>query len=105
MRFGRVEGLAEVVEGAESECLHLRVVLETSQGLTVVRDDFVPLLEPADADRSLAWQVDQYTQETIGVDLAAEGWEVIGASDLPTATEGEIARSASYAVRRLQEPE
>ena len=101
MRFGRVEGLAEVVEGTERESLHLRVLLETAQGMTVVRDDIVPLLEAVGAECSLAWQVDQYTQETIWVDLAKQGWEVIGASDLPTATVGEIARSASYAVRQL----
>jgi hypothetical protein len=101
MRFGRVEGLADVVRNEAQECLHLRVILETAQGVTVVRDDVVPALMAVDDARSLSWQVDQYTQETIGVDLAMEGWEVIGASELPAVAGEEVARSASYTVRQL----
>ncbi len=101
MRFGRVEGLVEEADGEISRRLHLRVFLETNQGMRLVRDEFVAPLLGADVEGSLPWQADQYTQETIGVDLAAEGWEVIGASDLPDAGSGEIARSASYAVRQL----
>jgi hypothetical protein len=101
MRFGRVEGFGEVVRSEVRDRLHLRVILETAQGLVVVRDDVVPLLEVPGVESPLTWQVDQYTQETIGVDLATEGWEVIGAGELPTAGAGEIARSASYAVRQL----
>jgi hypothetical protein len=101
MRFGRVEGLAEAALEGDRECLHLRVVLETVEGVTVVRDEIVPVLLVSGRELALSWQVDQYTQETIGVDLAAKGWEVIGASDLPVAAEGEVARSASYAVRQL----
>lgn len=101
MRFGRVEGLAEAVGQGDRAVLHLRVMLETADGVKPVRDEVVPLLSVSGGARGLSWQVDQYTQETIGVELAAEGWEVIGASDLPTATEGEVARSATYAVRQL----
>jgi hypothetical protein len=101
VRFGRVEGLIEAVSGEGREGLRLRVFLETSQGVTVVRDDVVPVVAAAGSGVSLSWQADQYTQETIGVDLAAEGWEVIGASEVPAIEEGEIARSASYAVRQL----
>jgi hypothetical protein len=101
MRFGRVEGLVEAVSGEEGAGLRLRVYLETNQGVRLVRDDVVRALTGVDGADSLSWQADQYTQETIGVDLAAEGWEVIGASDLTVAGAGEIARSASYAVRRL----
>lgn len=103
MRFGRVEGLVEAVSGAEGEGLHLTVFLETNQGLRIVRDDVVRALTGVDGADSLSWQADQYTQETIGVDLAAEGWEVIGASELPEAGAGEIARSASYAVRQVSD--
>ena len=49
----------------------------------------------------LAWHADQYAQETIGVDLAAAGWEAIGAGDLPTPEPNAPVRSATYAVRRL----
>ena len=101
MRFGRVEGLMEVVYGDGGEELHLRVLLETNMGVTVVRDQVVPRLIASEGNESLSWQADQYTQETIGVDLAAEGWEVIGAGGVPIVGEGEIARSASYAVRQL----
>jgi hypothetical protein len=101
MKFGRVEGLIEVASEAEGGGLRLRVFLETNQGVRLVRDDVVLALEGIDGTESLSWQADQYTQETIGVDLAEEGWEVIGASDLPVVGEGEIARSASYAVRQL----
>ena len=102
MRFGRVEGLVEVVSGEEGPRLRLRVFLETNQGVRLVRDDLVPALTGVDGADSLSWQADQYTQETIGVDLAAEGWEVIGASELPAVAAGEITRSASYAVRLLE---
>jgi len=101
MRFGRVEGLVEAVESDGDASLHLRVFLETTSGITLVRDAVVPVLIGAEGESSLSWQADQYTQETIGVDLAREGWEVIGGSDLPALTEGEVARSASYAVRQL----
>jgi hypothetical protein len=101
MKFGRVEGLVEVVSGDEGTGLRLRVFLETNHGVRLVRDDLVQMLAGVEEAESLSWQADQYTQETIGVDLAAEGWEVIGASDLPVARAGEIARSASYAVRQL----
>lgn len=101
MRFGRVEGLVEEVSAEEGARLRLRVFLETNQGVRLVRDDVVRKLECVEGGDSLSWQADQYTQETIGVDLAAEGWEVIGASELPAVGVGEIARSASYAVRLL----
>jgi hypothetical protein len=100
MTFGRVEGLAETVWRGEREHLHLRVFLETLEGVRMVRDTIVPRLAGNGEESSLSWQVDQYTQETIGVDLAIEGWEVIGAGELPMVGEGEIARSASYAVRQ-----
>ncbi len=101
MRFGRVEGLVEAVVNGGRMSLRLRVYLETTGGVTMVRDEVVPMLLRAGGESSLSWQADQYTQETIGVDLASEGWEVIGASDLPMPAQGEIARSASYAVRQL----
>jgi hypothetical protein len=101
MKFGRVEGLVDVVSEGETPGLRLRVFLETNQGVRIVRDDVVPALTDSDGAASLSWQADQYTQETIGVDLAAEGWEVIGASEVPVAEAGELARSASYAVRQL----
>jgi hypothetical protein len=55
------------------------------------------LATPAD----LTWHADQLTQETIGADLAEQGWEVIGGGEPPAPEPGELARSASYAVRQL----
>ena len=90
MKFGRVEGFGDVVRDEDRECLHLRVMLETAGGLTVVRDDVVPVLSATFDAESLAWQVDQYTQETIGVDLATEGCLVqvreVGAAERDTAS-------------------
>jgi hypothetical protein len=99
MRFGRVEGLVEIVETEGERHLRLTVFLETAAGVMKVRDEVVPMLDPSGEAASLSWQADQYTQETIGVDLAREGWEVIGAGEIPDLAPGEIARSASYAVR------
>ena len=100
VRFGRVEGLVER-DSDDGGRLRLRVFLETNLGVATVRDEVVPVLPPSGGDASLSWQADQYTQETIGVDLASEGWEVIGAGEVPVVGPGEIARSASYAVRQL----
>jgi hypothetical protein len=101
VRFGRVEGLVEVAEAGGRRSLHLRVLLETTSGIAVVRDEIVPFLSSGDGAGSLTWHADQYTQETIGVQLAEQGWEVIGAGEIPEHAPGQVARSASYAVRIL----
>ena len=101
MRFGRVEGVVVPVEEQGETRLRLTVYLETGTRLDVVRDETVPLLRPLAAAADLAWHADQFTQETIGVDLAEQGWEPIGAGDPPDVAPGELARSASYAVRNL----
>lgn len=100
IQFGRVEGFLEESSTGNNR-YRLRVVLETSRDWRVVRDEEIALsASPADR-RDLTWQVDQYTQETIGVDLAEEGWEVIGGGELPTDEPAAVIRSATYAVRRL----
>ena len=101
MRFGRVEGVVVPIEENGETRLHLTVYLETGSRLTVVRDETVPLLRTITTDDDLFWHADQFTQETIGVDLAEQGWEPIGAGELPTPEPGELPRSASYAVRNL----
>jgi hypothetical protein len=101
VRFGRVEGVVVPEEGAEGVQLRLTVYLESGAELRVVRDEVMRPLRPVQSVDDLVWHADQWTQETIGVDLAAEGWEAIGAGDLPTPEDGELARSAAYAVRRL----
>lgn len=100
MRFGQVEGVIEELFEQGTK-LRLRVFLDTGNEWRTVRDEIVPVLTSQGQDGDLSWQVDQYTQETIGVDLAEEGWEVIGATAIPPSNPGELARSATYAVRLL----
>jgi hypothetical protein len=100
VRFGRVEGFVQAVEGEGASTFRLIVTLETSSRIETVRDELIePTSEIVDAE--LCWLADQYTQETIGDILAVQGWEAIGASDLPEPQADAPARSASYAVRNL----
>lgn len=86
MRFGRVVGtVAETaepgVEKVDHGRLHLTVTLEDRETVSVVRSESVPILHGALGPMDLAWQADQYTQETIGNELALAGWEPIGTGD------------------------
>jgi len=103
VRFGRVEGLVVPAgDGATPyAALRLTVHLELEGALVVVRDEVLPPLRPVVSAADLVWHADQWTQETIGVDLAGEGWEAIGAGEVPEDAPGAVARSATYAVRRL----
>lgn len=100
MIFGRVEAVASRTEAG----LNVTVYLETGQALRTVRDEEVSPLRPLVTDADLAWHADQYAQETIGTALALEGWEVIGGGEIPDVEPGSLARSATYAVRRLAQP-
>ena len=100
MRFGRVEGYVVPIPGCD-DLVHLTVTLETGKGIEMVRDEDVAVLRVGDDPATLAWQADQYTQETIGVHLAELGWEAIGVSDAPTVEANAPARSATYGVRNL----
>jgi hypothetical protein len=99
MQFGRVDGQLRWEETCGQLALRFIALIETASGIQVARDEMVD--PPADltVHYDLNWLADQLTQETIGVDLAIEGWEVIGAGDLPTPIDG-VGRSALYAVRR-----
>ena len=98
MQFGRVYGF---VSRTSETGRWLTVVLDTGRELRTVRDEPVtPALPSADS----AWLADQLVQETIGIELAEEGWEVIGEDTPEGEREGEhraIARSAVYVVRKL----
>ncbi len=96
MKFGRVDGFLTVGDGGT---LHLTVNLESGREVTVVRDADVAMLKPIQNDDDLRWHVDQYTQETIAVDLAEQGWEVFAAGESPPHDESGLARSAGYLVR------
>jgi len=97
VKFGRVEGFVQQIDEGR---IRLIVTLETSGGLTKIRDEFIEL--PAlIAAAELSWLADQYTQETIGGALAEQGWEVVGAGDPPEPDPASPPRSATYAVRNL----
>src|SRR3954466_13149954 len=103
MMFGRVEAVATKTEDASM--LDLVVYLESGRGLKTVRSEQVGVLRPVLSRDDLIWHADQYAQDTIANELALEGWEVIGAGDLPEADSPGLPRSATYAVRRLSLPE
>lgn len=101
MRFGRVEGFVTPEDGPDGTRLRLTVYLETGRRLDIVRDELLAPLRSIATRDDLAWHADQWTQETIGIDLAEAGWEVVGAGDLTSPEAGEVAKSAAYAVRNL----
>lgn len=101
MIFGRVEAFVSALDEGK---LHLRVLLESGRSVRTVRDDIVPVLRPVTGFADLAWHADQYAQETIGNELALEGWEVIAAGEIPESDGDSLPRSASYAIRRIGEP-
>ena len=100
MIFGRVQGHGRPVD-TRNERLQLVVALDTGARSEVVRNEQVAWLSfgpPGD----IAWQIDQYTQETIGSVLAAAGWEPVS-EDTRTRTgmtDG-LSHSATYVVRRM----
>ena len=104
MRFGRVEGVVTPEERDGQMLLRLVVWLDTGRRVETVREEALAPLRPIAGFADLAWHADQWTQETIGAMLAEQGWEAIGAGDIPEPEPGEenpLPRSALYAVRNL----
>ena len=102
MLFGRVEAVAVPGDAADDgHGIRVTVYLETGREIKVIRDERLPALRPITGPVDLAWHADQYAQETIANELAIDGWEVIGAGDIPVPVPGTVAKSATYAVRRL----
>lgn len=101
MRFGRVQGHGRPVVVHNETKVSLMVTLDTGHAARVVRDVLLPWLEfgpPGD----VVWQIDQYTQETIGTVLALEGWEPFAEdSSAPSRSEDGLSHSAVYTVRNL----
>lgn len=96
MRFARVTG--HVVAG--DNALELRVTLDNGRNVTTVREERVPLLGAGALADDLNWQADQYTQETIGNELAEEGWEAIAETPAVERLAG-MGLSSTYTVRNL----
>lgn len=106
VEFGRVHGIVERRDGTQGGAarLLLTVTLETGDALIVVRRDVLEAVRSIDGWADLAWHADQWTQETIGVELAEQGWEALGVSDIVPDTASPAAESPVYAVRRLFKP-
>lgn len=104
VEFGRVEGVVEIVAGTRVPQLHLTVTLETQDDVRLVRSETLDAVRTVATREDLSWHADQWTQETIGVDLAEQGWEVLGASGRGDRIEAGPPRSATYSVRRLFRP-
>ncbi len=105
MRFGRVEGVVTAVENDGMMLLRIVVWLDTGRRIETVRDEQLYPLRPISGFADLVWHADQWTQETIGITLAEQGWEAIGAGELVETEDPEdphaLPRSAPYAVRNL----
>ena len=97
MRFGKVSGYVV----ARDDGLWLSVSLESGRGLKAIREELVPVLSVSPESATLDWQADQYTQETIGVDLAEQGWEAIADEAANSEQLEGIGRSKLYTVRNL----
>ena len=81
MRFARVVGVVRPVvdgEGAGTGLLDLVVTLDSGSRVETVRSERVPVLPVPNGVEELPWLADQFTQETIGNELALDGWEVVG---------------------------
>jgi|SRR3954447_23766301 hypothetical protein len=98
MKFARVQG-----HGSRSDSGAIRLVITLDNGTRseVVRQETLPWLEFGPAG-DVAWQIDQYTQETIGSQLADLGWEAISED---TRNRGLVddgfVHSATYVVRQM----
>lgn len=98
MQFGRVYGFVTPRESGES---WLTVVLDTGREIRTVRDEAISgelMMEDP------GWLADQLVQETIGIELAQEGWEAIGEGTVEpddTVDLSAIATSPVWIVRRL----
>lgn len=98
MQFGRVYGFVTDRPTGER---WLTVVLDTGRELRTVRDEAI-LATLASGDPG--WLADQLVQETIGNELAMDGWEAIGEGTVEADDSVEvtaIAASPVWIVRRV----
>ena len=99
MRFGRVSGYVV----AHDDQLSLTVSLDSGNRVETIRSEVVPA-RGVEADAlDLGWEADQYTQETIGNELALLGWEAIASEPAESSPTGSGV-SAVYLVRKTGEP-
>lgn len=91
MRFATVSGVIGVNDGPG----WFTVLLHTGEGSEIVRDELIP---ETLADGDPKWLIDQLVQETLGNELAEQGWEVIAVSEPVT---DDSVRSRNWTVRLL----
>ena len=91
MRFATVSGVIGIGENSG----WFTVLLHTGEDSIVVRDDPVP---DALVDSDPKWLIDQLVQETLGNELAEQGWETIAVSE---PVNDDTVRSRNWTVRNL----
>ena len=91
MRFATVSGII----GNDGQSGWFTVILHTGEDSTVVRDEQIP---ESLVDSDPKWLIDQLVQETLGNELAEQGWEVIAVSEPVT---DDAIRSRNWTVRLL----
>ena len=99
MRFMAVQGVGYWLSPEDRTSLHILVTGDDRTVVTTIREETVPVLA-GDRSADLDWQVDQYTQETIGVTLAEQGWEVFSISERTGDLNDGPGSSSVYLVRR-----
>lgn len=91
MRFATVSGII----GLGEQSGWFTVMLHTGEQSEIIRDEMIPA---ALASENPTWLIDQLVQETLGIELAEQGWEVIAVSE--PVKDGEV-RSRNWTVRLL----
>lgn len=91
MRFATVSGIL----GHNDDGGWFTVLLHTGEESTVIRDDVIP---ESLAGSDPRWLIDQLVQETLGIELAEQGWEVIAVSE---PVRDDSVRSRNWTVRNL----
>lgn len=91
MRFATVSG----VIGKDEESGWFTVLLHTGENSEIVRDERIP---PALEYSDPKWLIDQLVQETLGNELAEQGWEVVAVGE---PVKDDTVRSRNWTVRNL----
>jgi hypothetical protein len=96
IQFAHVTG--SLIEDASG--YRILVTLDDRAQVRTVRDERVETLLRRDGTPDALWTADQLTQETIGTDLAEEGWEALAAVESEDAS-APGPTTVSYLVRRM----
>jgi len=98
MKFARVQGHGAL--NPDGASIRLVVAVDSSLNSEIVRQEDVPWLSFGPVG-DITWQVDQYTQETIGHYLADQGWEAISEDPRPARVSDGLYHSATYVIRQM----